>query len=312
MSEKTQKTIKKRRSQIPVALVYFAAMLLFLAMFGLIASFLVNRLDELNQPAEPEPVPAVPTTNMLFAKVNTKNVLTDMAIIRISPEKNSVVVIPVSSFTKTNGGKTLRETYNDDGIKELKDSLEDLLNLQIDNYLTVSNKAFEKLADLLGGVVYTPSEDLYYLAENDSDDISLRKGQTVSLVGRQIRLLFQYPVFSEGKSGNLEFMGTALDSLVKSFFKQSSITTNNLDNIYNILTEDSDTDFDKNTYKNQKKYIKQMLDTNTVSCKLLIPSGTWDDDKMTLSEDFKDQLANLIEQTEPNSEQSSEAAESGK
>lgn len=299
MSERSKTTVKKKRSQIPVALVYFATMLLFLAMFGLIASFLVNRLEELNQPAEPEPVPVVPTTNMLFAKVNTKNVLTDMAIIRIAPEKNSVVVIPVSSFTLTNEGKTLRETYNDDGIKEVKSSLEELMNLQVDNYLTVSNKAFEKIADLLGGVVYTPSEELYYLAENDADDISLRKGQTVSLVGRQIRLLFQYPVFSEGKSGNLEFMGTALDSLVKSFFKQSSITANNLDNIYNILTEDSDTDFDKNAYKTQKKYIKQMLDTNAVSCKLLIPSGTWSDDKLTLSEDFKDQLAKLVAQTEP-------------
>lgn len=301
MSESSKTTVKKKRSQIPVALVYFATMLLFLAMFGLIASFLVNRLEELNQPAEPEPVPVVASSNLLFAKVNTKNVLTDMAIIRIAPEKNSVVVIPVSSFIITNDGKTFRETYNDDGIKEVKSSIEELMNLQIDNYLTVSNKAFEKVADLLGGVVYTPSEELYYLAENDADDISLRKGQTVSLVGRQIRLLFQYPVFSEGKSGNLEFMGIALDSLVKSFFKQSSITANNLDNIYNILTEDSDTDFDKNAYKTQKKYIKQMLDTNTVSCKLLIPSGTWKDDKLTLSEDFKDQLAKLISQTEPTS-----------
>lgn len=301
MPEKARKTTKKRRSQLPVALVYFATMLLFLAVFGLIASFLINRLEELNQPSPSEPAPVIPTFNTLYARVNSKNVMADMSIVRISPEKNSVTVIPLSSFIKSENGNTFREVYNQGGIKELKSSVEDTLNIKIDNYLTLSNSAFEKIADLLGGVIYTPREELYYLSENDADDISLRKGQTVSLVGRQIRLLFQYPVFSEGKAGNLEFMGTAMDSLIKSTFKQTSITANNLDNMYGIITENSDTDVDKDTYKTQKKYIKQMLDTNAVNCKLLVPSGSWENDVMTISEDFKDQIAQLIEQTEPSS-----------
>ena len=47
---------KKRKSQVPVALVYFATMLLFLAVFGLIAFFLINRIEELNQPEPPAPL----------------------------------------------------------------------------------------------------------------------------------------------------------------------------------------------------------------------------------------------------------------
>ena len=284
---------------MPVALVYFATMLLFLAVFGLIAFFLINRIEELNQPEPPAPTPVTPTFNTLYARVNSKNVLGDMSIVRISPENNSVTVIPMSSFIKADNDKTFREIYNDGGIQDLKKSVESTLDLTVDNYLTISNKAFDNMVDLLGGVIYTPSEELYYLSDNDADDISLRKGQTLTLVGRQVRLLFQYPVFSEGKSGNLEFMGMAMNSIIRSVFKQTSITTNNLDHMYEMVTENSNTDLDKTTYKEQKGYIKQMLSTNAVNCKMLLPSGVWTDDKMTLSLDFKNQLSQLIQQTEP-------------
>ena len=292
---------KKRKSQMPVALVYFATMLLFLAVFGLIASFLINRIEELNQPEAPEPVPVTATFNTLYARINSKNVLADMSIVRISSEKNSVTVIPLSSFIKADNDQTFREIYNDGGIQDLKKSVESTFSLTVDNYLTISNKAFDNIVDLLGGVIYTPSEELYYLSDNDADDISLRKGQTVTLVGRQVRLLFQYPVFSAGKEGNQEFMGTAMNSIIRSVFKQTSITTNNLDNMYEMITENSNTDLDKTTYKEQKGYIKQMLSTNAVNCKMLLPSGVWTDGKMELSEDFKAQLAQLIQQTEPSS-----------
>ena len=297
MAKETNKTANKRRSQLPVALVYFATMLLFLAVFGLIASFVVNRLNELNQPKEAEPVAPDPTYNMLYARVNTKNVLSDMSIVRIAPENNSVTVIPITSFIKADNGETFRAIYGNGGIEDTISNLEKTLN--ITNYVTISNEAFEHIADLLGGVIYTPAEDLFYLSKNDADDISFRKGQTVTLMGRQIRLMFQYPVFSNGKAGNLEFMGTAMDSLIKSTFKQTSITSTNLDNMYNITTKNADTNLDKNKYREQRKYIKKMLDTNAINCKMLLPSGTWTDNQLNLSDDFKDQLKNLIEQTEP-------------
>ena len=299
MAKKTNKTTKKRRSQLPVALVYFATMLMFLAVFGLIASFVVNRLNELNSPREVEPVAPDPTYNMLYARVNSKNVLSDMSIVRIAPENNSVTVIPITSFIKADNGDTFRMIYSQGGIKDTISNLEETLDIKITNYVTISNDAFEHIADLLGGVIYTPAEDLFYLSKNDADDISFRKGQTVTLMGRQIRLMFQYPVFSNGKAGNLEFMGTAMDSLIKSTFKQTSITTTNLDNMYNIITENADTDLDKNKYREQKKYIKKMLDTNAINCKMLLPSGVWTDNELNLSDDFKEQLKNLIEQTEP-------------
>ena len=300
MSEPVKKQPKQRKSQIPVALVYFATLLLFLAVFGLIASCIVDKLNELNGPQPVEQADPVPSSNLLMVHVNGKDVLAEMALIRISPETNSVVAMPVSSFTmEDDGDKTLREVYSEGGIVTLKEAVEETFDIKIDNYASVSNGAYERIVDMIGGIIYTPKEDLYYISKAEGYDISIRAGQAISLVGRQVRLISQYPVFKNGKQGNLEFMSEALDQLVTSALRQTSITKNNLDNIYNIITKDSDTDWDKNVFKVHKTYFKKMLDTNETVCKVVTPTGTWKDNKLELSDKFKDQLAKIIKETEP-------------
>lgn len=300
MSEPIKKKQKQKRSQTPVALVYFATLLLFIAVFGLIASFIVDKLNEMNEPQSAEVPEPVASFNLLLAHVNGKDVLAEMSVIRVSPDKNSVVALPLSSFIKNDGSdKTFREVYEDGGITKLRSAVENTFNLKVDNYVKVSNEAYERLIDMIGGIIYTPEEDLYYLSKAEGYDISIRSGQAISLVGRQIRLISQYPVFKSGKEGNLKFMSESLEQLVTSALRQTSITKNNLDNMYNIITENSDTDWDKNTFKIHKTYIKKMLDTNDTVCTVLTPSGEWTDNKLELSEDFKEELAKAIEETEP-------------
>lgn len=300
MSVPVKKQAKKRKSQVPVALVYFATLMLFIAVFGLIASFIIDKLNELNDPKPVNNKAPVASFNLLYAHVNSKNVLAEMSVVRVSPETNKVVLIPVSSYIKNDGSdKTFREIYEDGGVVKLKNAVENTFNVKVDNYVTVSNKAYERLIDMIGGIIYTPKEDLYYIAKNDADDISIRSGQAISLVGRQIRLISQYPVFESGKKGNLEFMGEALEQLVTSVLRQTSITKNNLDNMYNIIIENSDTDWDRNSFKIHKTYIKNMLDTNDTECILLTPDGEWSDNKMTVSDQFNDELKKIIEETEP-------------
>ena len=300
MSVPVKKQAKKRKSQVPVALVYFATLMLFIAVFGLIASFIIDKLNELNDPKPVNNKAPVASFNLLYAHVNSKNVLAEMSVVRVSPETNKVVLLPVSSYIKNDGSdKTFREIYEDGGVVKLKNAVENTFNVKVDNYVTVSNKAYERLIDMIGGIIYTPKEDLYYIAKNDADDISIRSGQAISLVGRQIRLISQYPVFESGKKGNLEFMGEALEQLVTSALRQTTITKNNLDNMYNIIIENSDTDWDRNSFKIHKTYIKNMLDTNDTECILLTPDGEWSDNKMTVSDQFNDELKKIIEETEP-------------
>ena len=123
-------------------------------------------------------------------------------LFRVSPETNKVVLLPVSSYIKIDGSdKTFREIYEDGGVVKLKNAVENTFNVKVDNYVTVSNKAYERLIDMIGGIIYTPKEDLYYIAKNDADDISIRSGQAIYLVGRQNQIHFSVSGVKIGKKG---------------------------------------------------------------------------------------------------------------
>lgn len=158
------------------------------------------------------------------------------------------------------------------------------------------------MADIFGGVTYKADEELYYLSKNnDENDISIMKGELATLGGRQIRLLAQYPVFANGKQGNNEFLGVALETLVNSMFQQYKITQDNLDNIYQIITTNSDTDMNVDDFKLQKSFIKDMLTGGITPATAMVPEGTWskDDKDFTISEDFIIKLKEKSAETTP-------------
>jgi hypothetical protein len=117
----------------------------------------------------------------------------------------------------------------------------------------------------------------------------------------------QYPVFEAGKQGNLEFAGEALYALINNAFQYANITTDNLDNIYDILTSNSDTDFTNDDFKLQKSYIRDMLSSGLSPAELMCPEGTWssDDESFEVSSGFKAELRERISQTDAEESESS-------
>ena len=98
----------------------------------------------------------------------------------------------------------------------------------------------------------------------------------------------------------MKFLGEVLYQLVNGAFQQKNITKNNLDNIYNIMTSNSDTNLTNNDYKLQKSYINEMLSENIEPAVKLVPEGTWTDEShFTVSDEFRTALADAYEKTEP-------------
>ena len=83
-----------------------------------------------------------------------------------------------------------------------------------------------------------------------------------------------------------------MESLINSMFQQAYITQDNLDNIYSIITTNSDTDMNLEDFKLQKSFIKDMLSSSTSPAQKLIPRGTWgeNDSTFVISEDFITEL----------------------
>ena len=218
-------------------------------------------------------------------------------------QDNSVLVVPISALTLNSANKvTMRETFAQAGMAGVKEAVEGTLGMKIDNYATLSNDAFERVCDIYGGITYMATEELYYISkDNDENDITIMKGEMSTLSGRQIRLLTQYPVFSKGKQGNNEFLGEAMESLINNMFLHSNITSDNLDNLYNIITTNSDTDMNMDDFKLQKSYIKDMLSEGIVPAEKLVPEGVWadKDENFTISEDFITKLKEKAAETTP-------------
>ncbi len=312
--EKTADKRKRRKkpSQAPVALIYFVTLLLFLGIFGLVAKLIIDKLSG----GEPETPDLSQTTiesyNTLYARVNDKDVLSDLSVIRIAPEHNKIAVIPLSAFTvsDTDGVSTFREIYADGGIRQLQQAVDTTLGIKTDYYFTISNQIFEDCMDIIGGFVYAPEEELYYLSPTNDNDISLRENEPVSLSGLQIRLICQYPVFSEGRQGNTEFLGTALTSIINSAFDQADIIKDSLDLLYNKTVDGSNTNMSENDYKSLRVYIKQMLDNKVQPAYALVPEGQWTDEKhFIISAEYKNKLYNEMESTKASAEVQTESGE---
>lgn len=303
MSSAAKKRKKKKKSQAPVALVYVVTVLVFMALISMLSLYLLKTYHIIGNDKEEEPVVTVQTFNDLFARINSKGELADMTLIRIDPTDNSILVVPMPGrMLNSANNMSMHDIYANSRMAGVKEAVEGTLGMKVDNYATLSNETFERVCDIYGGITYKAPEELYYLSkDNDENDISIEKGELAPLSGRQIRLLSQYPVYSNGKQGNNEFLGEAMESLVNSMFQQAYITQDNLDNIYNMITENSDTDLNIDDFKLQKSFIKEMLVSGITPAERMVPEGVWGDDEKTfiVNADFIQRLKEKAAETTP-------------
>ena len=271
---------KKKKSQAPVALVYTITLLVFMAVFGYIAYELIKQMGSWKKEETASNVETDPSFNLLFARVEKTGALLDSAVVRFSPNEDKVFVVPVSAYTvSSSGGGTLAEVYETNGIRQLENAVEGTFGIKVDAYITVSKTSFETVCDIIGGIVYTPQEDLYKLSANDADDISYQGGKAVDLSGHMVARILEEKVFSDGWKGNNTFLGNVLEQLVNNAFQQSNFTKNSLENIYSQLTSGGDTNYTKNEFTDNKTYINEMLDNRlNKPAVLMVPDGTWTDE----------------------------------
>ena len=292
---------KPKRSQAPVALIYFVTLIIFCGVFGFFAKLIIDRVSKSEAGEADVSGSYIDSYNTLYARVNNENVISDLSIMRICPEQSRIIVIPMTAFTvsSADGGKTFREVYKEGGIRNLQTAVANTFGISVDYYVTLSNDSFEEVADIVGGFSYVPPEELYYLdPASDKNDISFREGKPVMLSGRQIRLICQTNVFSKGRQGNMEFLGEALTGLINNAFDQVEITTNSLDVIYSKLTANSSTDLSENDYKQHRVYIKDMLREQIQPAEALVPEGDWlDDSHFRPSDGFLTTLYSTMEAT---------------
>lgn len=283
---------KKKISQAPVALVYFATLLLFMGVFGFIAYQLMQKVDSMKGDDSLASIDSSADFTMMMARTSDTGTLADIGLLRFRPGSDKIIVTPVPSETIYQAeNTTFKAVFEDGGIRKLEKAVEDTFSIDVDFYVTASQENFESVCDVLGGIVYTPDVELYKLSDNDANDISYVAGVTVTMTGRQIRLLADTPdVFPDTDTGALKFLGDTIETMINNAFQQVNLTKNSLDNIYALLTEGGENNYNKNDYRLHKSYITEMLDHNIKPASLVMPEGTWGEEGFYVDSTFVNAL----------------------
>lgn len=289
---------KKKRSQAPVALVYFLTLLLALSLAGGVSYYLLKKYEVFKPTASDSNKDSTRVVSILFARVEDTGDFKDLCVMRIDPFNKVINIIPQTDVTKTSDGRNYKEILKSGGMDLLRNKVSETLGgISIEYYATVTNSAFEQVADLLGEMTYKAPQEFYYISQESSkDDISLQKGDMVTLSGRQIVNLATLDIFNNKKEGNLEFLGQALEQVVNNGFRQATVTKDNLYNIYEILTVGSDTSLTKDAFNEIRRYLEVMLDERDIPAKTLAPQGSWNSDytAFTMNSDYIGQVTSLF------------------
>ena len=286
---------KKKRSQAPVALVYFITLLVFMAVFGFVAYQLMKKVTIFDKKNDDDELKTDTSFSIMMARLNSTGTLMDVGLFKFMPEDEKVLIVPLPGRTvNESNGALLSEEYQTGGIRNLNNAVETVLGVQVDYYITVEESAFETVFDIIGGVVFTPDEELYRLSENDAEDIAYQAGIAVELSGIQARVLLDTNIFSTGWQGNLNLQGSVLQQLVNSAFRQASLTKNSIDNIYGKLTGTGETNYTAAQFRDHRQVIVEMLDKKLKPAMLFKTDGEWrDEDRFVVAATFKNSLQEI-------------------
>ena len=289
------KNNKKRKSQAPIALVYFSTMVVFIIIFGAIAIGLMNKMviepEKATSSVAEDSNPTDKDNQTFFYMVkDDKNKLETAMLARFMPADGKIMLVPLSPYTTASAdsnGQTIDQIFQASGASETAKALSETLGISIDRYMSMGQTCFENLCDNIGSITYEVEENMYYVDKNSDDIVNYSKGDKISLEGSQIRMFITYPKYKSGYAQNVLVAGEFMKSLINSGFKLQT-TRDNLDYIYsNLLKESSEKNFNVNDFQETEQFYYYIMDNFDNPANVLIPTGTWsDNEKFTFDETF--------------------------
>ncbi|MHC1683501.1 MAG: LCP family protein [Clostridiaceae bacterium] len=114
-------------------------------------------------------------------------------------KKMFVVSIPRDTKVKINGKYTkINDANTLGGTKLAVETVEDLLDIDINYYVEVNYQGFNKIIDAMGGVTLTVPQTMIYDDASQDLHINFKKGETVELDGKRAEEFFRWRKNNDG------------------------------------------------------------------------------------------------------------------
>lgn len=295
---------KRKKTQAPVALVYFITLAVVILVIGGISMLVMTKLvlvDDSSSVSSEEDLTPTKKDNStkLYLLVNDRGELEMTMVERVLPKSAKIVLLPISEKTLVEGSqKTLADIYSSVGSQGVKTEIETLLGTEMNNYIVLNHENFENLIDNLASISYTVPENMYYIDEHSDDIVNYEQGQELTLFGSELRPLLTYPEYENGPGENVKVCGELISSVINQGLK-TSLTVQNLSATFSSMVKGSeDKDFSLNDFTEKtQSNIQYIIDNSNEPADYITATGSWNAEGtvFTVDEGFKEQLKTLFE-----------------
>ena len=136
-----------------------------------------------------------------------------MMVAFINGRTGNVDIVSVPRDTKVRIGK-LTSAHAIGGVEQTKETIEELLDIEIDNYVKFSFKTFNDVVDALGGVDYYVPQDMYHNDPTQDLLINLKEGMQ-HLDGDKAQQLVRFRGYPMGDEQRIKVQQDFIKELVK-------------------------------------------------------------------------------------------------
>jgi len=201
-------------------------------------------------------------------------------LLRTMPIVNTFACVPIANSTLStyeNTADTVGNIYLKNGVNGVRSAIENTFEVKVDRYIKLNEQSFQKICDILGGVNYYIPADVR----------GFNKGQ-MYLSSKQIQSLITHYEFNDDDRCYV------VGSLITSMLSQTmgDRVSENLDNSFNNLINIMDTDITTIDYKDGKKAIQYMFNSNDYLAQYKIPEGSYNaSGQFVVDDTFKQELS---------------------
>lgn len=291
---------EQHKSQLPVAAVYAVALLIGIAVFGIIgffavknflpgerASSIVDEEDKFNFSDKDDTV-------TLYTLADDSDNLKSVILAAFKPSTQNIIIIPLTPYLDCNG-QTFAEIYSTHGIADATYSVASTLDITIDKYMTLSEQTFSEVVNIMGTSIVSLVDPIVIPDRATGGTVSYQKGARIAVDGDMAVTLIGYPSYAGGWGSNMKMTGEIVSSTVNTFFKQPDSAKANIDIIFTKEYSDANTNMTQDEYSLMKSAIVYVIENSTMPSYSLTPTGTWvEPQRFTVDSTFIDQLEGYL------------------
>lgn len=185
-------------------------------------------------------------------------------VVNFNTKTKKINIVSVPRDTRVNlsnrGYVKLNEVHAYSGVDASIKKLEEILNIEIDNYVKVNLKGFRNIVDALGGVEMTVPQAMNYEDPEQDLYIHLSAGYQ-KLDGKKAEQLVRYRTYAQADLKRIEVQHLFMEALIEKVLNMDNLIRTAPQLCYNLIKYVK-TDFGVDDILDYVKYIGDLKSTN--------------------------------------------------